>query len=100
QVANIFPFSAGSAPAAFLTYPFPGTRSGRAMGRNDRKSRELSDRRGAYRCAVAGSRSWGRLRSDALNLPVEVLDESVGGFAVVMQGVCKLELGSLLWLEI
>ncbi len=65
-----------------------------------RESQQLPERRAAFRCPAVGQRRWGRLKSSKRALPVEVLDESVGGFAVELEGVCEFQVGDVLWLEI
>jgi hypothetical protein len=58
------------------------------------------ERRGSYRCPIGGARRQGHLRIGKGLYAVELLDESVGGFAVVLDHAPDCEVGAKLLFEI
>lgn len=68
------------------------------MSSSDQRS--LNDRRASFRCPVNAPRRGGRLRIGKREFPVEVLDESAGGYSVVCEQVLDCEVGQSLLLQI
>lgn len=69
------------------------------MSSSDQRS--LNERRASFRCPATGPRRAGRLRIGKREYPVEVLDESAGGYSVVCEQALDCEVGQslLLWIE-
>jgi hypothetical protein len=62
--------------------------------------RLVNDRRASFRCPANGPRRRGRLRFGKREFPVDVLDESAGGYSVVCDQELDCEVGQSLLLQI
>ena len=60
----------------------------------------IPERRSSYRCPVGGARRQGHLQIGKRSLAVQVLDESVGGFAIALDETPDCQIGAKLLLEI
>lgn len=69
-----------------------------AMSSSDQRS--LNERRASFRCPVNGPRRGGRLRIGKREIPVDVLDESAGGYSVVSEQELDCEVGQSMLLQI
>jgi hypothetical protein len=58
------------------------------------------ERRETYRCQLGDSRRRGRLKWNEREFATDVLDESAGGFAILIQGPAPCEIGQSMWLEL
>lgn len=68
------------------------------MSSSDQRS--VNERRASFRCPVNGPRRAGRLRIGKREIPVEVLDESAGGYSIVGEQEFECEIGQSLLLQI
>jgi hypothetical protein len=58
------------------------------------------ERRSSYRCAVSGPRRVGRLKISEREVAVEILDESVNGFSVMLDGAPECDIGDILSVQV
>jgi len=58
-----------------------------------------AEQRQSFRCPVSGARQEGELKVGEMRMPVRVLNESAGGFAVLVDGPPGVEAGALVQLR-